>query len=287
MSLLITEPGVGAARMSERDWIMRPLPFEAFWPCMPCAGRTLMAFACAQAQQCTVMNRHTCGVVSTMPSVCGLSAMCLSPCERYLYQLSSEADCIHTLCAATGELMYAAPVGVFPRMMRLNADGKSILAAGGADAQALVLDAPELTCQRVIHTRHPCFDADFWQKGFVLVCAAEGDDIHTVVYTLPFRALRPRKLLELPGLPGGACVCPDQRHMLLSTPDGLMKVELETGKILWNRPEWPLCMRICCQKGLALISDTLCGKACLLEIDSPWNQRVLGSGFGAQACFLP
>lgn len=287
MSILLAQPRAGVLEISEGDLLPRVLPVHFPWPCVPAASRSLAAVCCAQTRECVLLKRRGWEIISQMPAAPGISAVCLSPCGRYVYQLGSEADCVHALCAATGELMYAAPVGVFPRMMRLSTDGKSILAAGGAAPEALVLDAPALTCQRVIHTRHPCFDADFWREGLVLVCAAEGNDIHTAVYTLPFRALRPRKLLELPGQPGGACMCPDQRHLLLSTPDGLMKVELETGKILWNRPEWPLCMRICCREGLALISDTLCGRACLLDHDRPWNQRVLCSGFGAQACFLP
>lgn len=287
MSVLLAQPRKGVLEISEGDLLPRALPVNFPWPCAPAACHGLTAVCCAQSRECVLLKRTGWELVSRMPAAAGIAAVCLSPCGRYVYQLGADVDCVHTLCAATGELMYAAPVGVFPRSMRLSADGKTILAAGGAAAEALVLDAPELVCRRVIHTRHPCFDADFWQEGFVLVCAAEGDDIHTVVYVLPFRALRPRKLLELPGQPGGACVCPDGKHLLLSTPDGLMKVSLATGKILWNRPEWPLCMKIECREELALISDTLCGKVCLLEHNHPWNQRIVGGGLGAQACFLP
>lgn len=286
MSLLITEPRVGIMEMNERDGTARPLPFQMLWPCMPCAGPSLIAFACAQTQECLLVKRKGWEVISRMPSVTGLSAMCLSPCERYVYQLSCEADCIHTLCAATGELMYAAPIGVFPRMMQLDKTGNHLLSAGGAEAQAFILRAPDLHCEKVIHTPHPCFAAAFWQNGLVLVCAAEGNDIQTLVYTLGPKALRPQKKAELPGQPGGLCVCPDGRHILLSLPDGLMKLSLDTGEILWNRPQWPLCMKICCKDHMALLSDTLDGKACLMDHRYPWQQRIMGAGFGVQACFL-
>lgn len=285
MSILLAQPRSGVWEISEGDLLPRTIPVDLPWPCAPAARESLAAVCCAQTGECMLLRQRGWEVVSRMPAAAGIAEVILSPCGRYVYQLGSDVDAVHTLCAATGELMYAAPVGVFPRSMRLSADGKSLLAAGGAAAEALLLDAPSLACQRVIHTRHPCFDADFWQEGLVLVCAAEGNDIHTAVYTLPARVLRPRKLTELPGQPGGACVCPDGKHLLLSTPDGLMKLSLETGKILWNRTEWPLCMRVECRGKLALISDTLCGRACLLDHEHPWNQRILG--LGAQACFLP
>ena len=157
----------------------------------------------------------------------------------------------------------------------------------GAVDEAYVLSAPELMLERVIHTKHPCFAASFWQEGLLLVCAAEGDDIQTAVYTLPARGMRPRRLLELPGQPGGLCVCPDGRSALISTRAGLMKLEIATGELKWNLPEWPLCMRLCCQGAMALVSGTLNGQVCLLSHYKPWLRRTVFQGTEAQACFLP
>jgi len=221
-----------------------------------------------------------------MPAAPGLCAMALSPCGRYLYQLSSEADCIHTRLTATGELLYAAPAGVFPRTMRLRDEGRKLIAAGGAAPEIVIFSAPELITQRVIWTRHPCFAADECAMGMVIVCAVEGQDIQTAVYRLSPGGVKPHRLVELPGQPGGMCVCPDGRHMLLSTPDGLMKINLENGKILWNRPEWPLCMQLCCRGSWALVSDTLDGKAYLIDHRYPWKQIQIARGGGVGACFL-
>lgn len=220
-----------------------------------------------------------------MPALPALSAMCLSPCGRYQYQLSSEADCIHVRHAITGELLFCAQVGVFPRMMRLHPRASMLLAAGGAVGEAYLFRAPELTCERVIPTRGACFTADFWNGGLLLVCAQEGDDIQTVVYSQAPNALRPKKVIALPGQPGGLCVCPDGQSALLSTPDGLMKLDIATGRLLWNLPEWPLCMRLSCRGGMALVSDTLSGQVCLLRHEQPWIKRILCSGSDAQASF--
>ena len=38
---------------------------------------------------------------------------------------------------------------------------------------------------------------------------------------------------------------------------------------------------------MALISDALCGRVCLLNLRRPWERRILFQGTDAQACFLP
>lgn len=286
MHLLITQPRAGIFERAWQEPTVKRLPIHMAWPCLPCESHGLTACCCAQERECICFKRPDCEIISRMPCVPAPSAMCFSPCGRYLYQLSSEADCVHTRLTATGELLYAMPTGVFPRSMQLDNDGRKLLIAGGAVPEAYVLTAPNLLCERIIHTKHACFAAGFWQEGLVLVCAAEGNDIRTALYTLPKRAVRPRRLMELSGPPGGMCVCPDGRHLLLSTPDGLMKIGLSTGEILWNRPEWSMCMHLCCRANWALVSDTLDGKAYLIDHRYPWVQTQIGEGEGIQACFL-
>lgn len=286
MNLLIAQEKQGLKHVSQGDWREERLPYPIWKPALPCAGHTLMAVGSLLEQECLCFRKRDGALVSRMPAAPGLCGLCLSPCGRYLYQLSSEADCVHTRLTLSGDLLYAAPAGVFPRTMRLRAEGKRLIVAGGAVPEAYVFSAPELLCQRVISTRHPCFAADEYAEGMVLVCAAEGCDIQTVVYTLKDRTIRPRRILELPGQPGGMCVCPDGWHMLLSTPDGLMKIDLRHGEILWNRPEWPLCMQLCCQGDQALVGDTLDGNAYLISHIHPWKRRVVGYGGNAQACFV-
>lgn len=244
-----------------------------------------MAFCCAQSRECLCLRKKGAQIISRMPCVPGVCAMLFSPCERYLYQLSSEADCIHTRCTATGDLLYAAPAGVFPKSLRMDLAGKQLLSAGGAVNEAMLFSAPDLHAQQVIATRHPCFAADFWRGGLVLVCAAEGDDIQTIVYTLADGKVRPRKLLELPGQPGTLRVCADGVHALLSTRDGLMKISLNTGALCWNRPEWAMSLMLDVLGNLALVSDTLDGRVCLFHHHRPWEQQTIACAESAQACF--
>ena len=221
-----------------------------------------------------------------MPAAPGLAALCLSPCGRYVYQLSSEADSVHTRLTATGDLIFAAPVGVFPRAMCLDASGRLLLAAGGAVDEAYLLTAPELVRERTIHTQSPCFAAGFWRGGLLLVCAVEGEDIHTAVYTLAPGTLRPRKLIDLPGQPGGLCVCPDGVGALISTRDGLMKLDIPQGRLLWNLPDLALCAGLCCRGPMALVSATLGGQVRLLSHYKPWLSKTVFTGTDVHACFL-
>lgn len=254
--------------------------------CQPCASGPLAAFCCEQSRECYCFRRSDGALFSRMPAVPGICGMLFSPCQRYLYQLSSEADCIHTRICATGELVYAAPAGVFPRMMTLSRDERYMLCAGGAIGECHVFSLPELAVERVIHTPHPCFAVSEWKEGLVLLCASEGEDIHTIVYTLGRKALRVRTLAELPGLPGSLCVCEDGRHAIVSTQDGLMKMCLQTGSVAWNRPELALSMRIASRTDGILVSDSLDGKVRLITPVHPWVEKILFSGRSTQACFF-
>lgn len=287
MSLLTIDPSLGVWLTTDSGEPLRRVECALSSPDLGCVSGEGIAVASCRERNCVCLIRRGFREIARMPAPPGVSAMCLSPCGRYLYQLSAEADCVHTRLVATGELQFATPTGVFPRCMRMDADGKRLLVAGGAMDEAYLLGAPELTRVKTIHTRCACFAADFWQEGLLLVCAREGEDIQTAVYTLSPRGVRPREVITLPGQPGGLCVCPDGRTALLSTRDGLMRLDIAAGELLWNLPEWPLCMHICCRGDAALISGTLGGEVCLLSISEPWQRRVLFRGTEPHACFLP
>lgn len=286
MGVLITDSKAGVFVCDQSGKVLQRLESDVQSPYCPCASPGHLVCACRLRRDCLCIHQNG-GERLLLPSLPALGSMCISPCGRYLYQLSTEADCIHTLHLGTGELQWAMPAGVFPRSMVLSRDGLTLLAAGGAVNEALLFAAPELWPLGAIHTRHPCFAAAFWKGGIALLCAAEGAELQTILYTLPPGGVRPREKLRLPGQPGGLCVCPDGLTALLSTPDGLMKAELATGKLLWNRPEWALAMRLETAGPMALVSDTLCGRVCLLDHEEPWKQRILLTGEDAQACFCP
>lgn len=287
MGILITDSKAGVYVSDSTGKAIQRIECGFSAPYRPCASPGHLVCACRTSRDCLCIHRGREETRILLPALPALGGMYISPCGRYLYQLSTEADCLHTLHLGSGELCWAMPVGVFPRSLQLSPDGKLLLAAGGAVSEAMLYSAPELQPVSVIHTRHPCFAAAFWRGGIALLCAAEGDELETLLYTLPPGGVRPRERLRLPGQPGALCVCPDGSTALLSTPDGLLKAELTTGRLLWNRPEWALCMQIETRGGLALISDTLTGEVCLMRHQEPWKQRILLAGEDAQACFCP
>ncbi len=280
MGVLLCRPGDGVWLGDER------LPCAFSWPCLPCAGNACVACCCLSCRECLCLERGSWKKISAMPAAPGVNEMMFSACGRYLYQLSGDADSIHTRSVRTGELLYAAPAGVFPRCMKRSPSGRRILCAGGAVNEALLLNAPDLTTERTLLTRHPCFAADFWRDGLVLVCAAEGEDIRTVVCTMKPKDIRPQTLAELPGPPCAVCVCPDGATALLSARMGLYRIDLRTGKVWWNRPEWALCMRLECRGQTALISDTPDGSVCILHLNRPWEQQIIARHADSQACFV-
>lgn len=284
MNVLIADAALGAA-VIPMGGTPKPLHCGTECPYMPACAQNRLFVCCRKKQSCFAVERSTLQPLFDLPCPPALAALCVSPCGRWLYQLSTEADAIHTLQLARGELHYAAPAGVFPRSMRLHPTGRWLLTAGGAINEVYLFNAPTLDMARTVHTKSPCFAAEFWKNGLVLVCAEEGDDIQTVIYTVNDQRPRPREVQRLPGQPGGLCVCPDGLSALLSTPDGLMKLDIATGKLLWNLPEWALSMKLCCEGGWALVSETLTGQICLLNHEQPWLSRIVAQGADGQACF--
>ena len=284
MSLIIADARLGVWKATDEGGPLAEVACALEQPRLTCAGSACVCVG--GSRECLCLTSHGLREISRMPAAPGLAAMCLSPCGRYVYQLSSEADSIHTRLTATGELVFAAPAGVFPRAMCLDASGRMLLAAGGAVDEAYLLTAPELIRERTIHTQSPCFAAGFWRGGLLLVCAAEGEDIHTAVYTLAPGTPRPRKLIDLPGQPGGLCVCPDGVGALISTRDGLMKLDIPRGRLLWNLPDLALCAGLCCYGPMALASATLNGQVRLLSHHKPWLSRTVFTGTDVHACFL-
>ena len=284
MSLIIADARLGVWKATDEGGPLTGVDCALEGPRLTCAGS---ACVCVGGnRECLCLTCHGLREISRMPAAPGLAALCLSPCGRYVYQLSSEADSVHTRLTATGDLIFAAPVGVFPRAMCLDASGRLLLAAGGAVDEAYLLTAPELVRERTIHTQSPCFAAGFWRGGPLLVCAVEGEDIHTAVYTLAPGTPRPRKLIDLPGQPGGLCVCPDGVGALISTRDGLMKLDVPQGRLLWNLPDLALCAGLCCRGPMALVSATLGGQVRLLSHYKPWLSKTVFTGTDVHACFL-
>ena len=286
MGILLCKPGDGVWLTDDAGEYKSRLPCGYEWPCAPCVSPGCAAVCCQKARECLCVERKTSRMLCSMPCAPGICEMLFSFCGRYLYQLSAEADCVHTCGVAAGELLYAAPAGVFPRSVRIDETGRYLLCAGGAENKAILFSAPDLLQEQTLRTPHPCFAADFWQDGLVILCAEEGEDIQTGVYTLAAKAIRMRKLTQLPGPPGLLRMCPDGKTALVSTRAGLSKLDLYTGGMIWNVPEWALGMRAECRGNGALLSDLPDGNVWLFNHHRPWERQLVAQAADSQACFL-
>ena len=284
MAMLLCEPGNGV-RIVQGDTSMRiDCPFA--WPCAPCGGAKCAAFCCAESKNCLCLQKGSWKALCGMPCMPGVCEMCFSPCERYLYQLSSEADSLHARSVGSGELLYAVPAGVFSRSLRQEEGGKRLLCAGGALNRAFLFNAPDLTLSREICTEYPCVFADFWADGLLLVCAGEGDDIRTIVYTMARSSAKPMRIAELCAMPCAVCVCPDGRSALISTWNGVTKLRLASGQAQWSCPEWALCLKLACRGRLAVASDLPDGSVWLFCHDQPLLRTRIACSRDSQACFV-
>ena len=141
MGFLITDSKAGVYLADQQGKIIQHISNGFSFPCWPCASPEHLVAACRLQRECLCIHRGRQQERQSLPALPGLGGMCLSPCGRYLYQLSTEADCIHTFHLGSGELCYAIPAGVFPRSMQLNRDGRYLLAAGGAVGEAYLLSS--------------------------------------------------------------------------------------------------------------------------------------------------
>ncbi|MDD3410818.1 MAG: hypothetical protein PHY12_08400 [Eubacteriales bacterium] len=283
MSILVTD---GERGLSLYDRAMgRSVRLDCECPCWPCAARGLLLCACQNCRDVVGFARGSLQKTLRCPGLPALCALRASPCGRYLYQMSSEADCVHTRLMATGDLQYGRKTGVFPRGMRLHSSGRWLIAAGGASGEAELLRAPSLRLEKRFAAPGAVCAADFWQDGLALLCAVENGDLQTQLLTVSSSSGQMEELLRLEGQPGDLCTCPDGVTAIFSTLGGVAKVALRTGRLLWNLPQHPLCGRIECLGEWALLSDGLSGGAALCPHNQPWLTRIADSSPGAQACF--
>ena len=260
MNIFVTDCEKGLSLYRPGPGLLLTIESSLSCPYMPCTSRDLLLCACRRDLECRCFSRRSLREISRFPALPALGAMCVSPCGRYVFQLSTEADCVHTRHLGTGDLLYGCKVGVFPRDMCLQPKEQLLLVAGGASGEVILLRAPRLLPYAQFQTPGCCCCVQSWRGGLVILCAVENHQIETALLTLAPSRLRPAELLRLEGQPGSLCVCPDGETALLGSLDGLMKVCLRTGDILWNLPHLIHCTDIRCQGPLALAAGDMAGQ---------------------------
>lgn len=104
----------------------------------------------------------------TPSGVCGMEAG-----QGMVYLLSSDCDSLSAWSARTGEMVFSAPSGVYPRGLAMHPDGRHLAVAGGAAGEVWVFNE-RLETLRVYRVPGVAVGVCFLQKGLAVLCAVDG-----------------------------------------------------------------------------------------------------------------
>lgn len=284
MSVLIADKGRGLFLGCERTRCCMPIPCRALRPCLPCASKGLLLLACEQNQEVLCLSRADFRERLAMPALPGLCALLPSPCGQYLYELSSEADCIHMRSLQTGELMRGCPVGVYPRDMSMDRTGRRLLVSGGASGELMILDALELRVIQSIGLNGVVCAAAFIRGGAAALVTRENGELETSLEFVYADMVRHETLALFEGVAGSLCAL-GAMGVALGLQDGVRMLELSTRRLSPLCRELPLPGRLCWQGGRLLISNTLMGQVAQLGVQTPFPYETLYRG-DAQAAYV-
>ena len=134
----------------------------------------------------------------------------LQPMGSMVCALSSDADSVTAFSARTGEPLFSAPAGMYPRDLSLSPDGRLLAVSGGASGQILLLDG-QMRQAAAFRLPGVVCGACFMPRGLAALCAVEDGELSTRLMRVSFRGIA-EEILALPlvpsclcALPGGAC----------------------------------------------------------------------------------
>ena len=137
--------------------------------------------------------------------ICALAALGGRVCA-----LSQDADSVTALSARTGETLFTAPAGVYPRDLCADPQGGHLAVAGGASGEVLILDAA-LRCVRKYRVPGTACGVCFLPRCLMALCAVEDGELSARLLRVSFRGVteeifsQPLVPASLCALPGGGC----------------------------------------------------------------------------------
>lgn len=170
----------------------------ACWDVVCCAGRG----RCAGFDARTGEQRWD----AALPTgVCALASLGGLACA-----LSQDADSVTALCAQTGETLFNAPAGVYPRDLCADQQGRHLAVAGGAAGEILILDAA-LRCVQKYRVPGTVCGVCFLPRCLMALCAVEDGELSARLFRISFRGVTEEAFKQalvpscLCALPGGGC----------------------------------------------------------------------------------
>jgi hypothetical protein len=207
-----------------------------------------------------------------------------SPDGGWLYLLSGEADSLHTVAAATGELLYGNAAGVYPRSVQVHPTGKLVAVAGGAAGEVLLFQAPSLNLYRRIPVPGIACQAAFVEGGLAVLCAVEDEEVQTLLGFIAGNRAIMEEIAMLPGLPGALAPLPDGT-VLAGSVGMLAQVSIRLKKVVWRSDSFGLPGTLSVHGDEVLVSDPLMGKVILMNWRKPRDQQLVFEGVEAAATF--
>ncbi len=264
----------------------RRVPCALTWPHAPCPAGAQFFCACKKR---SVVQRfaHWEGdwkAEGEFPAPPGLECMQPSPEGGWLYLLSGEADSLHTVALATGELLYGNDAGVYPRSVQVHPTGKLVAVAGGAAGEVLLFHAPTLNLFRRIPVPGIACQAVFVEGGLAVLCAVEDGEVQTMLGFVAGNRSVMEEVLSLPGLPGALQPMPDGT-VLAGSVGMLAQVSLRQKKAVWRSDSFGLPGTLSIRGEELLVSDPLMGRVTLMNWRRPREQQLVYEGTEPEAVF--
>ena len=213
---------------------------------------------CAGGGRCAVYDARSarpCFSFAVPGGVCALRGF-----GGLICALSGDADSVTAYSPRTGDIVFTAPAGIWPRGMAISPDGRRLAVAGGAAGEALVLDET-LRLVRRFPVAGTAVDVGFSRKGLLALCAVGEEQTGGRLVRLGPGG-EAVELLSFPHAPAALCVLPAGPWVVGG--DGQLFGLTAAGKLRFRRPCGdPAAIRPC-PRG-ALICDSLRGEVRLLS----------------------
>ncbi len=264
----------------------RQIPCALNLPHAPCPSMTQFFCACKKRDmvQRFIYWEGNWKAEGEFPAPPGLECMQSSPEGGWLYLLSGEADSLHTVAAATGELLYGNEAGVYPRSVQVHPTGKLVAVAGGAAGEVLLFQAPSLNLYRRISVPGIACQAAFVEGGLAVLCAVEDGEVQTLLGFIAGNRTIMEEVAMLPGLPGALQPLPDGT-VLAGSVGTLAKASLRQKTVVWRSDSFGLPGTLSVRGDEVLVSDPLSGRVMLMNWRKPRDQHLVYEGNEPEAVF--
>ena len=201
MRLWVADGEAGLFRIGKGERTRLDAPGDALCACggmLCCAGRG----RCALYDPETGQKAWDAAVPS---GVCALAAL-----EGLICALSQDADSVTALSARSGETLFTAPAGVYPRDLCADPQGRHLAVAGGAAGEIWILD-DALRCVQKYRVPGTACGVCFLPRCLMALCAVEDGDLSARLLRISFRGVTEEAFRQalvpscLCALPGGGC----------------------------------------------------------------------------------